>query len=379
MPATPRLWRGPLPRLGRLRRPFIVGIGLTVAVLAGIGVAVGVSYVRDVEVATTTHSPPLPTASPVATASPTPDSTGEPSPRPSPAAVVTVEPSATADPSPAADPAVGELVYRLTPYVEFFSLVTTSLVADGRLVTMRAGQLEDGALWLEERRLTERGIALVRDEIQATGLFTESGAYVAIPLPGHELPGRGGSGYTMEAGIPHGDVRVAWSSVDSDEPDWAEPSPERERLGVLAERLITLDDWLPREAWADPAPRPYLPTRYRLITIAQTWGGEMSDLPPDVSGVIWPLGGSLLTYGEPLPGSVPEYLQRCAVITADEAQRVVDALAVAGAPLVTPLGERFVTGADLGDRATVRAVDVVLVALHPYQTDCDDAGVPYAW
>jgi hypothetical protein len=67
---------------------------------------------------------------------------------------------------------------------------------------------------------------------------------------------------------------------------------------------------------------------------------------------------------------------RCAVVSADEASEVADALEKAGAALHTPLGETWATRSDLGERATTRVIGVIFVALHPHENDCVDASPP---
>ena len=314
-------------------------------------------------------------ASPSPSASATPVAQPTDTPSPTPAMSPSGSPSAMSRPSAtplAEDPEVGELALSFEPWSDIVSPYRTSLMEDGRLVTIRIGA---GPEALTQRRLTPEGIELLRQEILDTGLFTESGFYGPVARPGEELPGRGASGYVVEIGTDAGIVEVRWVSVEADEVDWAEPSPERERLDVLGERLETLESWLPAEAWAEEEPVPYVPLRYRLFTIAQAWGGEPADLPPDVSEVEWPLDATVLTHGEETEGSNPDYVVRCGVVSVEEAEQVRAALSAAGAPM-NELGSGSVIPGQLGERATTRVVEVLLVALHPHEDSCDDAAPP---
>jgi hypothetical protein len=305
----------------------------------------------------TPTSAATPTALPVPTVTPPP----------------TASPESTATPI-AGDAEIGRLVFSLAPWSDIVTPYTMSLTEDGRLTTIRLG---GAAGALSQRRLTPDGVERVRQEITATGLLDESAFYGPIPRPGHELPGRGNSGFRMELGINEWTVQVSWVVVTEDEVEWAEPSPERERLDALGERLMSIESWLPASAWAQVDPGPYVPARHRLFTTAQPWGGEPADLPPDVLDVAWPLEGTPLTVGQETESSSPNYTIRCTVVEATEAQAVVDALAAAGAPVAVPLGSASAVGTQLGDRSTTRIVAVTLAALHPHETSCQDAHPPF--
>jgi hypothetical protein len=294
---------------------------------------------------------------------------GNPSELPTQSSAPTAKDS---NPGESANPGVPDLVFSITPWIDVVSPFTMSLQADGRLITTPLVGSTEQERALVQRRLTASGVDLVRHEIMATGLFNSDGDYGPIPLPGHELPGRGTTGYRVMVGTDTGIVRVAWTSVTSDEAEWAYPSDERTRLDALGKRLTALE-WLPLDLWADHLPSPYVPERYHLVTISQPWGGAISDLPLDVTAVSWPLDASLLTFGTQQTQSSESYLVRCAVVDVSTAEQVIDALSQAGAPFSAPLGEGYATAASLGDRSTIRVIDVVLVALHPHQTDCLDA------
>jgi hypothetical protein len=315
--------------------------------------------------------------SPTPSASATPLARATASPSPSPSPSLTASPSASPSPVPTAtpvagDPEIGELVFSVAPWSDIVQPFTTSLMADGRLTTIRIG---GGPGALTQQRLTPEGIRLVRGEILDTGLFGESAFYGPVPRPGHELPGRGASGFGVALGTPDGIVSVGWMTVEGDEVEWAEPSPERERLDQLGERLVTLDSWLPAEAWLEQEPIPYLPARYRLFTISQPWGGDLDELPPELGDVVWPLDGTVLTFGDEVEGSHPDYLMRCGVVSADEAAQVWAALGEAGASMEEPGTQNVVSGG-LGQRATTRLVEVMLVAIHPHEVSCEGASPP---
>jgi hypothetical protein len=318
-----------------------------------------------------------------ASASPTPSASVSPLARatasssPSPSPSLTASPSASPSPEPtetpvAGDPEIGELVFSVAPWSDIVQPFTTSLTADGRLTTIRIG---GGAGALTQQRLTPDGIRLVQEEIVATGLFEESAFYGPVPRPGQELPGRGNSGFIVSFRADDDVVRVGWVVVTEDEVEWAEPSPERERLDQLGDRLVSLDSWLPADAWVEEEPIPYLPARYRLFTISQPWGGELDDLPPEVGDVVWPLDGAVLTFGDEVEGSHPDYLMRCGVVSADEAARVRSALVEAGTAMEKP-GTQFGVSGGLGQRSRMRVVEVLLVAVHPHEASCEGASPP---
>jgi hypothetical protein len=342
---------------------MVAGGVVMVAAIVGLGIAVAISNTRDTTSANATPKQTVAATAEFAT----------------PSAAVSAMPTPTgqASAAPTSSPLVlaDNLVFSLTPWYDVISPITLSLGTDGRLVATHLFVGEE-SLYLEERRLSEVGVERVRQEIAATGLFDKSDRYDPIPLPGHEPPGHGTNGYVATVGTETGLVNVTWTSLDPMESDWAQPSPERERLDRLGERLMTLSDWLPNDAWTNGATRPYLPTRYRFFTISQEWGGSLEDLAPYVGGVTWPLDETLLTYGDPRSED-PEFdVVRCAVLSAADASRLEAALAAGGAPLTSPLGERWVASTQLGDRRTVRIVRVMLVALHPHEDSCRGASPP---
>lgn len=276
--------------------------------------------------------------------SPSPSASGEPS--------ASAAPSLAPEPSgPSAEPSAAAVVFRLLGGGEAGRIHLVTVLDDGRVVTSDPF----GAAPPLERRLTEAGVQLVIDEIEATGLTDESADYNPVPNPGVEAPGYGGAGPSLEFGRPGGEtVVITWFLFGDTEQDYFQPQPEAEALEALAARLTTLEDWLPASAWADAVGAPYEPSSYLMTIAIDPWGGTPDELPVDFTTVEWPLAGEMTTFGEetnPPPNEI-----RCAMIDAAEGSAVVEAFETAGAEP----GFEGQLAFRLGDRAGNRHITVTL-------------------
>lgn len=287
-----------------------------------------------------------------------PDDVGaSPTPLPSPSA----EPSASTAPSvapesaePSAEPSAAALVFRLFGGGEAGRVHLVTAMEDGRVITTDPG----GADPPLERRLTPGGVQLVRDELAATGLTETSAEYLPTPNPGAEPPAYGGAGPSLEVGGREGQtVVVSWFLFGDTEEDYFQPQPEAEALEALATRLMTLETWLPADAWADATGAPHEPTAYVMTIILEPWGGSLDELPVEYTSVAWPLTGELVDFGAELIPPPSEV--RCGTVDAEEGGAVIEALEAAGAEPGFEGGLAF----RLGDRAATRHIVISLESI----------------
>jgi hypothetical protein len=279
--------------------------------------------------------------------------------------------------------AEGTLVLRLEHLSETGRDWVISLYDDGRILTPGTAYLEyDEDSWMIVRRLTDDGVQTLVSAVVDTGLFEESDSYQPVQLPGVEPPARGGSGYAVTLVRDGQSVDVTWTSMFGDDELYYEPSPEREELDAMGVVLVTLDEWLPDDAWASAESCPYQPQAFRVIVVEpQPWGGAIEDLPADVADIDWPLGGDFLAWGEPFsnPGSDPNVDGRCGVVSREEAIDLVGSLVAQGADPQTDSAaldaSRYVS-LMLGDAAAVAFHEVAVEALLPDAPDCSDAHTP---
>ena len=156
-------------------------------------------------------------------------------------------PSQSSSPAPSEDPGTASLVLRLWKEGprRFHAL---TVLEDGRIITTSypAGAEDPQQGTSVERRLTAAGTQLLRDELDATGLtFLTSSDWLPVDQPWDGLPS------SLEVGLPGGETSVvSWLLLCS--------NPETEALDALAARVLTLDEWLPPNAWADANAKPYV-------------------------------------------------------------------------------------------------------------------------
>jgi hypothetical protein len=176
------------------------------------------------------------------------------------------------------------------------------LLGDGRVIMQGAQTLEfPGPAYpaLVERTLTEEGIQSILAEIEETNLFTADlelrGAQNIVADAADTL-------FTLNAGGM--DVTVSVYGLGTLLPDMDPPpgitSAEIEAhrlLGQLNDGLMTLDSWLPADAWEAEGWQPYEPAAFRLY-VRDTTGEpvEGGDLPEQVRD--WPTDDDPAAFGE---------------------------------------------------------------------------------
>jgi hypothetical protein len=176
------------------------------------------------------------------------------------------------------------------------------LLGDGRVIMQGAQTLEfPGPAYpaLVERTLTEEGIQSILAEIEETNLFTADlelrGAQNIVADAADTL-------FTLNAGGLG--VTVSVYGLGTLLPDMDPPpgitSAEIEvhrLLGQLNDGLMTLDSWLPADAWEAEGWQPYEPAAFRLY-VRDTTGEpvEAGDLPEQVRE--WPTDDDPDAFGE---------------------------------------------------------------------------------
>lgn len=281
-------------------------------------------------------------------------------------------PTATLSPSPTLQPppAPAELVVAIRHSFYSATWTATSLVADGRLTSPAEGGYE-------ARLLSPSGVERVRTEVLATGLFTTSADVPLVPLPNAvgACLADGLGNYSLvriDVATDSGPVIVSWQQTHLPR-ECYEPSPARDRLEALLDRLVNLERWLPADAWVDPVPRPYQPEALRLFTISQP-SEDRFGRRPEVTAVDWPLAGTLTTFGSVLDlETYGPYSIRCGAISADQAAAVTAALADAGAAMEDANPAGYASGTLVDDAANDATVAVILEVMRPDEPGCDEA------
>ncbi len=204
------------------------------------------------------------------------------------------------------------------------------LTGDGRVIVQGAQTLEypgPALPPLVERQLSEAGVQAILNALEGTNLFAG------------ELELRGMQGmvadatdtvFTLDAGGRQSTVTVyALGMLMPDMPpptgmDEAELEAHRV-LSTLNDRLMTLDDWLPSDAWTSGDWRPYEPTAYRLY-VRDVTDQPMDEDPPGAV-LDWPTDDDPAAFGTELPDFGDG--TRCGVVESDAATAWHAALAAA--------------------------------------------------
>ncbi len=238
----------------------------------------------------------------------------------------TLEPTATPLPTPGPGEAA-RLVIRVTSCDDVcVANPGTTILADGRAIWMSQGP---AGMVLSERTLTPSGLQIVRDAIDATGLFEADGSYWPTVKPGKDPPGHGIKSYGFRASRGDAFVIVGAADPESFEDDyWDIPA----QMYVLADLGTKLSDplaWLPADAWADTR-RTHEAGAYLLIVTAQRFAGDRPPYP-DVDAVHWPFPSSIDAIGVPytVQGRIVEN-SRCQPITRRLAAELAAAELAAG-------------------------------------------------
>jgi hypothetical protein len=296
----------------------------------------------------------------------TPTESGRPSASAAPSA--TPPPPVATEPATSGDALLLRVVTLGGPMDPASMLPGTTLTADGTVIwrpvstTFFAGYLT--------RRLTDDGLAELRQLIFGDGLLDADATHELEPLPDAEPPGRGGFAHTFTVG--EGTDQVVVTSVgwlgDEEEEAYYEPDPERRALDTLANQLRDPESLLGEDAWEGPA-TAYEADEYLLVLSA-----SRDELPygnPDVSAVPLPIDGALEEYGEAY-GDIQPPLARCGVVTRDEAAAIVDALTELGVSDDNSVGLDRATAASLDWAEGNGTVDLWLLPRMPGEyPDCD--------
>jgi hypothetical protein len=256
-------------------------------------------------------------------------------------------------------PLTNELVARLDFLGEipgFAPNVDVTITGDGRIVWR---DYEGNRLLV--RRMTPAGLALVRDRLQATGLFGADATYEKMPRPGVSPPGRGAGAWSFtvlnDAGVV---VHVVSATIDGDETDYWIITPERKALGEVYEHLLHPESWLPPEAWADDSSTTYAADLVTLVLYTNPGGAVAGG--HDVAEFGWALADPM-SFGESRDDPNVHKLGtiRCGVLPAQDAAIVVAQLRASGQLREYP-GE---LGAELKWSAGSGSIYVDLIAVRP--------------
>lgn len=176
-----------------------------------------------------------------------------------------------------------------------------TLLGDGRVIVRGVQTLEfPGPILpaLLERRLTEEGIQLVLASLDETNLFIgdlENRVAASVVSDASDTI------FTVHAG---GRTSVVTAFGLGTMPPDMEPPPgtvaaELEAYRVLTalnDRLMTLDTWLPADAWATDSWQAYRPEAFRLYVRDVTDQPEDEELPGQQ--IPWPTDEDPATFGE---------------------------------------------------------------------------------
>jgi hypothetical protein len=215
------------------------------------------------------------------------------------------------------------------------------LSGDGRVIVQGMQTLEfPGPILpaLQERTLTEEGIQLVLQALEETGLFVgdlDNRVMQSMFTDANDTI------FTVNAG---GRTSVATVYAvgmllpDMEPPPGADPAELEayQVLSLLHERLLTLETWLPEDAWATDSWQPYQAEALRLYVRDVTDEPIDQDLPGQE--VAWPTDDDPATFGE----EQPEWGDgtRCAVVEGDAGATWLAALAEANQNTVWTSGDR---------------------------------------
>jgi hypothetical protein len=190
---------------------------------------------------------------------------------------------------------------------------------------------------LQERTLTEEGIQLVLGALEETNLFVgdlDNRVMQSMVADANDTI------ITVNAGGRTSVVTVYAVGMlppDMEPPPGADPAELEvyQVLSVLNERLMTLETWLPEDAWTTHW-QPYQPEALRLYVRDVTGEPIDQDLPGQE--VEWPTDEDPAAFGEELP----EFGDgtRCGVVEGDAGATWLAALSEANQNTVWTSGDR---------------------------------------
>lgn len=185
----------------------------------------------------------------------------------------------------------------------------TMVLDDGRVIVAEHGS---GAGWTI-RRLSEAGMATVRNTILGNPYLQASAEYRPVPRPdAGDPPGHGACLWTFTISTdaePIVVTSVSWFG-DQEEADFYEPSPERKALDGIAQNLRVIDEVLDEDAWEAAAALPYVAPDY-VLWLASVEPGPGPDFSIPIAGPL-PVG-DIDEFGTPAGTG------RCDVVSAEDA------------------------------------------------------------
>lgn len=216
-----------------------------------------------------------------------------------------------------------------------------TLLGDGRVIVPGFQTLEfPGPILpaLQERRLTEEGIQLVLSSLDETNLFIgdlENRVAASVVSDGSDTI------FTVDAGGRTSVVTVfalGMMPPDMEPPPGTDPGElEAHRvLTALNDRLMTLDAWLPADAWATDAWQEYRPEAFRLYVRDVTDQPEDEELP--AQQIPWPTDEDPATVGEEMADFGDG--TRCALVEGEAGATWLAALLEANQNTIWTFGDR---------------------------------------
>jgi hypothetical protein len=294
-----------------------------------------------------------------------PPSSGGPTPSPDrtgpaePTDIVGIPPEGT---SPS-ETSPTELVLRFEGNVT--SPGSTLLVyADGRLVSSQFGRAPEkplsGFIGLTEQRLSPIGVAFLKSEALATGLFE------------HDLDLARERGAFLQIRVRNGEdlVSVQWWFHGTAGGAPVATAEQEQALRDLNALFTDPASW-PGNAWQDQTVEAYVPSRYAVCLGVRPpdagdgeWAGTMDPEP------IWALlpdaAEELLRAAEPAPREGMHADAGCSGLTTDEARELAQILEGAGIHHKDPGGGHYWLAYDIEDPETG---DMVLIQFGPVLPD----------
>jgi len=301
---------------------------------------------------------------PSASPSVAPTGTGQPSPSTAPSATPDATPPSPVptEPTASGDALLLRIVTLGGPIDPFSMLPGVTVTADGTVI-WRPVSTTELAGYLT-RRLTDDGLAELRQIVFGDGLLDADATHELEPLPDAEPPGRGGLEHTFTVG--EGADRIVVTSVgwlgDDEEAAYYEPDPERRALDELAGLLRDPESLLGEEAWDGPA-TAYEADEYLLVLTAYRNVPPYGN--PDISRVPLPTDEPPDEFGDAYGGGVEPPNARCGVLSRDEAAAIVAALTTLGVDQENSVGMDRATGASLDWAEGSGVVDLYLMPRMP--------------
>ncbi|HEX7171187.1 MAG TPA: hypothetical protein VF365_01120 [Candidatus Limnocylindria bacterium] len=216
-----------------------------------------------------------------------------------------------------------------------------TLVGDGRVIVPGLQTLEfPGPILpaLQERRLTEEGIQLVLSALDETNLFTGD---LENRVAASVISDASDTVFTVHAGGRTSVVTVFGVGMM---PPEMEPPPGTDEgeleayrvLSALNDRLMTLDTWLPADAWATDTWQEYQPEAFRLYVRDVTDQPDDEELPGQQ--IAWPADEDPATFGEEMAHFGDG--TRCGVVEGEAGATWLDAFLEANQNTIWTFGDR---------------------------------------